>query len=117
MLKKLDHTWSAIFVGDAWMAPSELTHRGGAISFDHRNPDHRSGRGSGAFAQRVPNSIWLNPEPRRRWNEPTIRMMRRVFPMYELTIDGLTEAVDVLRGRGPIGRHRIQQAARYETTS
>ncbi len=24
VLKKLDHTWSAIIVGDAWMAPSEL---------------------------------------------------------------------------------------------
>ena len=99
-LKRLDHTWSAIFVGDAWMAPSELTQGGGAIDFGHHN------RVTGLewlnrIRQRVPNSLWLNPEPRRRWNEPTIRMIRRVFPMYELTIDGLTEAVNVLRGARP----------------
>jgi len=100
LLKNLDHTWSAVFVGDAWMAPSELTHLGGAISFNYRNAD------TGLawlerIRQRVPNSVWLNPEPRKQWNAPTIRLIRRVFPMYELTVDGLTEAVDVLRGARP----------------
>jgi uncharacterized protein with von Willebrand factor type A (vWA) domain len=100
LLKKLDQTWSAIFVGDAWMAPTELTLRGGAIDFNHHNVvtglDWLT-----RIRQRVPNSIWLNPEPRARWKEPTIRMIRGVFPMYELTVDGLTEAVDVLRGSRP----------------
>lgn len=100
LLKKLDHTWSAVFVGDAWMAPTELTHRGGAIDFDHRNAITGL-RWLERIRQRVPNSIWLNPEARHRWNEPTIRMIRQVFPMFELTIDGLTEAVDVLRGTRP----------------
>ena len=100
VLKELDHTWSAVFVGDAWMGPSELTHSGGAIGFDHSN----SVAGLDwlrRIRQRVPNSIWLNPESRSKWNAPTIRLIRRVFPMYELTIDGLTEAVDVLRGTRP----------------
>jgi uncharacterized protein with von Willebrand factor type A (vWA) domain len=100
VLKKLDHTWSAVFVGDAWMAPSELTHGGGAIAFNHRN-SIAGLQWLEQIRQRVPNSVWLNPEPRRRWNEPTIRLVRRVFPMYELTLDGLTEAVDVLRGARP----------------
>jgi uncharacterized protein with von Willebrand factor type A (vWA) domain len=100
VLKKLDHTWSAVFVGDAWMAPTELTQSGGAIDFDHRNAIAGL-EWLQRIRQRVPNSIWLNPEPRVRWKEPTIRMIRRVFPMYELTIDGLTEAVDVLRGTRP----------------
>ena len=100
VLKRLDHTWSIIFVGDAWMAPSELAHSNGAITFSHRN------RVTGLkwlerIRQRVPNSVWLNPEPLVRWNEPTIRLIRGVFPMYELTLDGLTEAVDVLRGTRP----------------
>jgi hypothetical protein len=100
LLKKLDHTWSAVFVGDAWMAPTELTHIGGAIDYSH----HNASTGLAwlqQIRQRVPSSIWLNPEPRRHWNEPTVRMIRRVFPMYDLTIDGLTEAVDVLRGTRP----------------
>src|SRR5262245_39121410 len=91
-LKKLDQTWTAIFVGDAWMAPSELTARGGALDYDHHNAV------AGAewlkrIRRKVPNSVWLNPEPSRRWSEPSIRMIRTIFPMYELTIDGLTEAV------------------------
>ncbi len=100
LLKQLDQTWSLIFVGDAWMAPTELTHRFGAIDYDHRNLvtglDWLQ-----RIRQRVPNSVWLNPESRRRWNEPTIRLIHTVFPMFELTIDGLTEAIDVLRGTRP----------------
>jgi uncharacterized protein with von Willebrand factor type A (vWA) domain len=107
VLKNLDHTWSAIFVGDALMAPSELTHSGGAISFGSRN-SITGLQWLERIRQRVPNSIWLNPEPRRGWNEPTIRLIRRVFPMYELTIDGLTEAVDVLRGTRPNRPSAIQ---------
>ncbi|MBL9122893.1 MAG: VWA domain-containing protein [Planctomycetaceae bacterium] len=100
VLKRLDPTWTLVFVGDAWMAPTELTHVGGAIDFDHRNIItgiqwlHR-------IRQRVPNSVWLNPEPKRRWTAPSIKLVKSVYPMYELTIDGLTEAVDVLRGRRP----------------
>jgi uncharacterized protein with von Willebrand factor type A (vWA) domain len=100
LLKKLDHTWSVVFVGDAWMAPSELTHLGGAISLNHRNADTGLAWLT-RIRERAPNSIWLNPEPRTRWNAVTIRLVRRVFPMFELSIDGLTEAVDVLRGARP----------------
>jgi uncharacterized protein with von Willebrand factor type A (vWA) domain len=82
------------------MAPSELTNLGGALSYNHNN------RTTGLawlqrIRERVPNSVWLNPESTNRWNEPTIRLIRAVFPMFELTLDGLTEAVDVLRGTRP----------------
>jgi uncharacterized protein with von Willebrand factor type A (vWA) domain len=100
VLKNLDQTWSAVFVGDAWMSPSELTHRGGAIHFEHHN--NTTGlQWLKRIRQRVPNSVWLNPEPRARWNAPTISLIHHVFPMFELTVDGLTEAVDVLRGARP----------------
>lgn len=100
VLKNLDHTWSVVFVGDAWMSPYELTHSGGAIDYYHQNQD------TGLtwlrrFRERCPNSVWLNPEPQRIWNAPTIHLIRQVYPMYELTIDGLTEAIDVLRGIRP----------------
>jgi uncharacterized protein with von Willebrand factor type A (vWA) domain len=100
ILKRLDHTWSVCLVGDAWMSPYELTHTGGAIDYYHTN------QVTGLdwlrkFRDRCPNSIWLNPEPRRIWNAPTIHLIRQVFPMFELTIDGLTEGIDVLRGIRP----------------
>lgn len=100
VLKRLDHTWSVCLVGDAWMSPYELTHTGGAIDYYHSN------QVTGLdwlrkFRDRCPNSIWLNPEPRRIWNAPTIHLIRQVFPMFELTLDGLTEGIDVLRGIRP----------------
>ena len=100
ILKRLDHTWSVCLVGDAWMSPYELTHTGGAIDYYHSN------QVTGLdwlrkFRDRCPNSIWLNPEPRRIWNAPTIHLIRQVFPMFELTIDGLTNGIDVLRGIRP----------------
>lgn len=100
VLKNLDHTWSVVFVGDAWMNPYELTRPGGALDYYHHNND------TGLcwlqrFRERCPNSIWLNPEPQHIWNAPTTHLIRQVFPMFELTLDGLTEAIDVLRGVRP----------------
>lgn len=100
VLKRLDRRWSVLFVGDAWMSPYELTHVGGAIDLFHNN------RVTGLewlqrFRHRAPNSVWLNPEPQRIWNAPSVRMIRQVFPMLELTLDGLAEAVDILAGRRP----------------
>lgn len=99
-LKQLDQSWSVIFVGDAWMSPYELTHVGGAIDYFHRNEK------PGLYwlqqiRQKVPGSIWLNPEPLRHWHAPSIQLVRQVFPMFPLTVDGITEAVDVLRGARP----------------
>ncbi|MEM9597967.1 MAG: VWA domain-containing protein [Acidobacteriota bacterium] len=98
VLARIDRTWSVIFVGDAWMSPYELTHVGGAIDLFHQN------RVPGLdwlrrFRDACPKSVWLNPEPQRIWNAPSIRMVREVFPMFELTLDGLGEAVDTLCGR------------------
>ena len=100
VLGQLDRTWSVIFVGDAWMAPWELVRSYGAIDYFHDN------REPGLtwlerVRERCPDSVWLNPEPNRFWNAPTVHLIRQVFPMFELTIDGLTEATDVLRGVKP----------------
>ncbi len=98
VLKRIDRTWSVILAGDAWTSPFELTHLGGAIDLFHDN------RETGlTWLQRIrdrcPNSVWLNPEPKRIWNAPSARVIREVFPMFELTLDGLSEAVDVIAGR------------------
>jgi uncharacterized protein with von Willebrand factor type A (vWA) domain len=99
-LKTLDHTWSVVFVGDAWMSPYELTHVGGAIDYFHQNAKPGI-KWLQEIRERVPNSIWLNPERSGRWNAQSITMIHQIFPMFELTIDGITEAIDVLRGIRP----------------
>ena len=100
VLKTLDHTWSVIFVGDAWMSPYELTNAYGAIDYFHQN-EKPGLRWLQEIRERVPNSVWLNPARSSHWNAPSIMMIQQVFPMFELTIDGITEAIDVLRGSRP----------------
>ena len=51
-------------------------------------------------------TVWLNPEPRRIWDAPTIDMIRRLFPMFELTLEGVEQAVDVLRGAKAVTPYR-----------
>lgn len=100
VLRDIDHTWTVIFVGDAYMHPYELVQTGGSIFYDHNNA--RPGLGwLQEFRQKCPNSVWLNPEHERIWNAPTIRIIHSVFPMFRLTLSGITEAVDVLRGAKP----------------
>jgi uncharacterized protein with von Willebrand factor type A (vWA) domain len=100
MLKRVDDTWTVVLVGDAWMSPYELTYSGGALDYYHENPDTGL-EWLKRLRRRCPKSVWLNPEPKRIWNAPTIRLIRQVFPMFPLTIDGLSDAVDVLRGAKP----------------
>jgi uncharacterized protein len=49
------------------------------------------------------NCVWLNTIPEREWDRTygsvTIRKVREVFPMFELTVDGLTAATRKLMAR------------------
>ncbi|MFW5936709.1 MAG: vWA domain-containing protein [Desulfosalsimonas sp.] len=92
----LDPDTRLIIVGDASMAPYELMARDGSI-YVHE----RSGRASieqlRFLAETFPHNAWLNPVPARMWPYTrTINVIRQVFPMFELTIDGLEQAVDQL---------------------
>jgi uncharacterized protein with von Willebrand factor type A (vWA) domain len=82
-----------IYVGDASMAPYELMAQDGSIYVASR-----SGRPSIAclkfLAETFPHSVWLNPVPQRNWGYTrTIGVISQIFPMFELTIDGLEKAV------------------------
>ncbi|MCB9682915.1 MAG: VWA domain-containing protein [Alphaproteobacteria bacterium] len=84
-----------IFVGDASMAPYELFSATGYGFHDaERAPGIEWLR---RFRRRCPSSIWLNPDPRRWWDHPTVAAIGGLFPMFELTVDGLREAIGTLR--------------------
>jgi uncharacterized protein with von Willebrand factor type A (vWA) domain len=34
---------------------------------------------------------WLNPVRRAQWNAPSIRLIREIFPMYPLTVQGVED--------------------------
>jgi len=92
LLRTLDPTFKVILVGDATMSPYELTERHGAINYYERNetPGIMWLR---RIAEHFTHCVWLNVEGEQHWNHTTVRMIRSVFPMYSLTIEGLGQAV------------------------
>lgn len=91
-LRTLEPDYKVILVGDAWMATSELIDMYGAIYYYERN--HKAGVVRlKQIADHFTHCVWLNPEPPRFWNHPTVLTIGKVFPMFELTIDGLRQAI------------------------
>ncbi|MBA16215.1 MAG: VWA domain-containing protein [Sphingomonas sp.] len=93
VLHKFGHDYKVIFVGDASMSPYEISHPGGSV--EHFNEE------SGAvWLDRVTNTypatVWLNPLPEAQWNySQSTRIIRDLMQdrMYELTLDGLDDAM------------------------
>lgn len=90
---KRDPDTRLIFVGDASMAPYELMARDGTLYVQER-----SGKASierlKFLAETFKHTVWLNPVPAHTWHyTQTINMIRTVFPMFELSLDGLEQAV------------------------
>ena len=80
-------------IGDASMAPYELMATDGSIHLEER-----SGKPSieclQFLARMFPHSVWMNPVPARMWRHTrTIGVIGEIFPMFELTLDGLEKAV------------------------
>ncbi|OGR15693.1 MAG: hypothetical protein A2X81_13510 [Desulfobacterales bacterium GWB2_56_26] len=96
---KLDPDTRLIIVGDASMAPYELMSTDGSIyAFE------RSGRPSieqlRFLASTFSHAIWLNPIPESHWSYThSINVIRTVFPMFELSLDGLEKGVSYLVSR------------------
>lgn len=89
-IMELVHEWTPkhrfVWVGDASMAPYELFSTGWN--------EARSGLDWLKLVRRsAPYSIWLNPDPVRFWDHPTVRAIQTTFDMYPLTVDGLRSGV------------------------
>lgn len=99
LLDQLNPRWKLILVGDAAMAPGELLGTGPWGS----PAGQRALSGLDwlvTLAQRFERSVWLNPDPPQYWGGGTAKVISEVFPMFHLTLDGLTEAMTRL-SRGP----------------
>jgi uncharacterized protein with von Willebrand factor type A (vWA) domain len=98
-LVRLDPETRFIFVGDASMAPYELMAVDGSIHLEER-----SGRPSyermQAIAKQFRYAVWLNPKMEEEWAYTrTIQAVQQIFPMFELNLDGLEQAVKYLISR------------------
>ncbi|HOD36873.1 MAG TPA: hypothetical protein PLR20_09730 [Syntrophales bacterium] len=82
-----------ILVGDASMSPYELMYSGGALDISQRNTQPSIDRLK-FLAGLFRHAVWLNPAPFWRWTGgSTIGIIRQIFPMFGLTLDGLEAAV------------------------
>ncbi len=80
-------------VGDASMAPYELMATDGSIHLEERSGLPSIERLQ-FIADTFPHCAWLNPVPERMWDYThSIGTIRQIFPMFELSIDGLEKAV------------------------
>jgi uncharacterized protein with von Willebrand factor type A (vWA) domain len=98
LLHRLDERWKLVIVGDAAMHPAELLEPNGSI-----DPRRQSDTPGVVWLQRLAmhfdRAVWVNPEPPSEWDHyRTVTLVRRLFPMFHLSVDGLGEAVQALVG-------------------
>ncbi len=90
---RVDPDTRFIIVGDASMAPYELMAADGSIHLEERS-GKRSMECLQFIADTFRHSVWLNPISRNMWGyTQTISAIAGIFPMFELSIDGLEKAV------------------------
>lgn len=88
-----------ILVGDASMAPYELMHVSGSIYLEQRENNASLDRLK-FLSRTFRHAVWLNPQTEEEWDHTwTVGIIRQVFPMFELTLDGLEKAVQRLMAK------------------
>jgi len=96
IMHKFAHDYKVIFVGDATMAPYEITHSGGSV-------EHWNEEAGAIWIQRMMDTyekvIWINPTPEDTWEYSTsVALTRKLVDdqMYPLTIRGIEEGMNFL---------------------
>ena len=96
ILHKYAHDYKVIFVGDATMAPYEITHSGGSV-------EHWNEEAGAIWVQRVMDVydkvIWINPTPQDTWEYSTsVALTKKLVDdqMFPLTIRGIENGMNFL---------------------
>ena len=92
LLRTLEPDYKVVLVGDARMAPQELYEKWGAIYYYQRN-ETPGIVWLKRIADHFTHCVWLNPEGRAYWNHPTVSIVSKLFPMYELNLDGIGDSM------------------------
>ncbi|MDP7417829.1 MAG: hypothetical protein QF888_07520 [Desulfobacterales bacterium] len=98
-LARFDPETRLILVGDASMAPYELMANDGSIHIEERSRKASLERLK-VLNKTFPHSVWLNPIPLKMWGYThTVSVISQIFPMYELSLDGLEKAIPFLMSK------------------
>ena len=96
ILNKYSKDYKVIFVGDATMAPYEVTHVGGSI-------EHYNEEAGAVWIKRLTdvfdNVVWINPTPKDFWEHSySIEVVRELVEnrMFPLSVKGLEDAMTLL---------------------
>ena len=96
VLRKYGPDYKVIFVGDAMMAPYEVTHVGGSVEHWNEEP-------GAVWLQRMADQydkmVWLNPAPEAHWGQGgSLGAIKQIVKdkMYPLTLSGLEDAMRFL---------------------
>ena len=96
LLRKYAHDYKIVFVGDATMAPYEITHAGGSVEHWNEEPGTQW---MSRFTEMYDKVVWINPTPKETWEYSTsVGIVRELVGgnMFPLTIRGLEEGMNVL---------------------
>lgn len=90
---RMDPETRLIIVGDASMAPYELADPRGAI-YVGQNESRPSVDYLTFLSRTFRHCVWLNPQGKDQWfYNWTVKQIAGIFPMFELSLDGLEKAV------------------------
>lgn len=96
VMNKYGSDYKVIFVGDATMAPYEITQAGGSI-------EHYNDEAGAVWMQRLVNHyehlVWINPVPEKHWDHGySIGLVRQLVEdrMFSMTVEGLEQAMRML---------------------
>ena len=96
ILNKYARDYKVVFVGDATMAPYEITHAGGSVEHWNEEP---GAMWLSRFMLGYEKLVWINPTPQETWEySSSVAMTQELVEgqMYPLTIRGLEEGMNFL---------------------
>ena len=96
ILNKYARDYKVVFVGDATMAPYEITHSGGSVEHWNEEP---GATWMERFNEAYEKMVWINPTPQETWEYSTsVGMTQELVDgrMFPLTIRGLEEGMAYL---------------------
>jgi uncharacterized protein with von Willebrand factor type A (vWA) domain len=92
ILREFGKKYHLIVVGDAAMAPYELLHFSGTL--EHAESTTKGIDWIREVAEAFPRRAWMNPLPENSWTHyETVSMVGGLFPMFPLSLEGLSRAV------------------------